>query len=112
MKITCTGRKVNLKDAFQQRVETKLAKLDKLFGNGSWIPGSTEGACNPELTYTIVIDENGVTVGVNSVLAEIGTKVTVYNLNGVRVLYNADRDALKALRKGIYVVNGKKVVIK
>ena len=52
------------------------------------------------------------TVGVNSVLTEIGTKVTVYNLNGVRVLYNADRDALKALRKGIYVVNGKKVVIK
>lgn len=84
----------------------------ELFGNGSWIPGSTEGSCNPELTYTIVIDENGVTVGVNSVLAEIGTKVTVYNLNGVRVLYNADRDALKALRKGIYVVNGKKVVIK
>ena len=31
MKITCTGRKVNLKDAFQQRVETKLAKLDKFF---------------------------------------------------------------------------------
>ena len=29
MKITCTGRKVNLKDAFMQRVETKLAKLDK-----------------------------------------------------------------------------------
>ena len=31
MKITCTGRKVNLKDAFIQRVETKLAKLDKFF---------------------------------------------------------------------------------
>ena len=33
MKITCTGRKVNLKEAFQQRVETKLAKLDKFFSS-------------------------------------------------------------------------------
>ena len=33
MKITCTGRKVNLKDAFMQRVETKLAKLDKFFSD-------------------------------------------------------------------------------
>lgn len=31
MKIVCTGRKVTLKDAFQKRVETKLAKLDKFF---------------------------------------------------------------------------------
>ena len=35
MKITCTGRKVNLKDAFMQRVETKLAKLDKFFSDSA-----------------------------------------------------------------------------
>ena len=35
MKITCTGRKVNLKDAFIQRVETKLAKLDKFFSDSA-----------------------------------------------------------------------------
>lgn len=31
MKITTTGRKVNLKDAFLDRVTTKLEKLDKFF---------------------------------------------------------------------------------
>ena len=35
MKITCTGRKVNLKDAFIQRVETKLAKLDIFFSDSA-----------------------------------------------------------------------------
>ncbi len=33
MKITCTGRKVNLKDAFLNRAERKLAKLDKFFSD-------------------------------------------------------------------------------
>lgn len=31
MKISCTGRKVALKDAFLERVDAKLAKLDKFF---------------------------------------------------------------------------------
>lgn len=33
MKITCTGRKVTLKEAFLERVEKKLAKLDKFFSD-------------------------------------------------------------------------------
>ena len=33
MKITCTGRKVTLKDAFTQRVEKRLSKLDKFFSD-------------------------------------------------------------------------------
>ncbi len=33
MKITCTGRKVNLKDVFEERVEKRLAKLDKFFSS-------------------------------------------------------------------------------
>lgn len=31
MKITCTGRKVNLKDSFVEKVEKRLAKLNKFF---------------------------------------------------------------------------------
>lgn len=31
MKITCTGRKVNLKESFTERVEKRFAKLDKFF---------------------------------------------------------------------------------
>lgn len=33
MKITCTGRKVTLKEAFLERVKKKLAKLDKFFSD-------------------------------------------------------------------------------
>lgn len=35
MRITCTGRKVSLKDAFVTRVETKIKKLDKYFSDGA-----------------------------------------------------------------------------
>lgn len=33
MKVTCTGRKVALKDSFVERVEKRLAKLDKFFAD-------------------------------------------------------------------------------
>jgi putative sigma-54 modulation protein len=33
MKTTCTGRKVALKDSFVERVEKRLRKLDKFFGD-------------------------------------------------------------------------------
>lgn len=33
MKITITGRKVNLRDSFKERVEKKLAKFNKVFGD-------------------------------------------------------------------------------
>ena len=84
-----------------------------MFGSDTWTPGGSEGTCNPELVYTVVLTENGATVGVKPVAvgADAG-KVTVYTLNGVQVLYQADREALKTLNKGIYIVNGKKVVVK
>lgn len=84
-----------------------------MFGSDTWIPGGSEGTCNPELVYTVVLTENGATVGVKPIAvgADAG-KVTVYTLNGVQVLYQADREALKTLNKGIYIVNGKKVVVK
>lgn len=55
------------------------------------------------------------TVKSNSVEAEIAdaeTLYTVFNLQGVCVLNNADADALKALAPGIYIVNGKKYMVK
>lgn len=36
----------------------------------------------------------------------------VYNLQGVKMLETKDRDAISSLNKGIYIINGKKVVIK
>lgn len=38
--------------------------------------------------------------------------VTVYNINGMRLLDNAPVESLRSLQKGCYVINGKKVVLK
>lgn len=35
MKTNCTGRKVNLKDAFLQRVDKRMAKVDKFFSDSA-----------------------------------------------------------------------------
>ena len=50
MKVTCTGRKVGLKDAFVERVEKKLAKLDKFFSD------------NAEANVTVTVDKDWQTV--------------------------------------------------
>lgn len=52
MKITCTARKFNLKDAFKERVETKLAKLDKFFSDEA------------EATVTVTVEKDWQTVEV------------------------------------------------
>ncbi len=57
--------------------------------------------------YTVVDDAN---VAVDLFKAD-GT-VTVYNVNGMRLLNNAPVESLKELNRGIYVINGRKVVIK
>lgn len=50
MKVTCTGRKVGLKDSFVQRVEKKLAKLDKFFSD------------NAEANVTVTVEKDWQTV--------------------------------------------------
>ncbi len=46
MKITCSGRKVNLKDSFVQRVEKRLEKLNKFFDE------------NAEAHVTVVVERH------------------------------------------------------
>lgn len=46
MKISCTGRKVSLKEDFEERVENRLAKLDKFF--------TTE----PEAQVTVTVEKS------------------------------------------------------
>ena len=59
------------------------------------------------ITYII-----GNETGIDNIVANAGGKVDVYTINGVNVLRNADAAAVKALGKGLYIINGKKVVIK
>lgn len=50
MKTTCTGRKVTLKDSFEERVQKRLAKLDKFFDDEA------------EAFVTITVEKNYQTV--------------------------------------------------
>ena len=36
---------------------------------------------------------------------------TVYNINGVKLISNGNAESLKSLSKGLYIINGKKVII-
>lgn len=61
-----------------------------------------------EATY-IVVDT---TTGVSEVLGEEASEYNVYTVNGVQVLKNADKNAVNALPAGLYIINGKKVIVK
>ena len=59
-------------------------------------------------------DENTDTdegTGINSAKAD-ETLYEIYTLNGIPVKKNATSDDLKALKEGIYIINGKKTVVK
>lgn len=79
-------------------------------GDEEWLEtmySTPVGHTNPE----IVLVYNVGSVGVDSVLNSSDETVTVYNIHGVEVLRGADAAAVKALPAGIYIINGKKIVI-
>ena len=61
-----------------------------------------------EITATVICEGGN---GINSIYAEDGN-VTVYTLNGVKLIDNKPASELKNLKKGMYIVNGKTMVIK
>jgi hypothetical protein len=56
-------------------------------------------------------DYNVESVSVEDIFAEASSS-DVYTLDGVCVLRNANADDIKVLEKGIYIINGCKVVIR
>lgn len=62
----------------------------------------------PELRYDFTVVEGQ---GIDAILAK-GQKVDVYTVGGVLVKKAADREALKTLKKGLYIINGKGVLVK
>lgn len=61
-------------------------------------------------SYIIKLNESG---GVESLLAEPEDGVyTVYNLQGVKLMETKDASQINNLNKGIYIVNGKKIILK
>ncbi len=73
------------------------------------IIGDSETDVNKEIVvvYTIATGD-----GIDNIVAQAGGKVDVYTVNGTCVLRNADAAAVKALRRGLYIINGKKVMLK
>lgn len=58
-------------------------------------------------TYLINVE----TAGVESILDQPQEGIyTVYNLNGVKVMETKDANSLNELEKGIYIINGKKII--
>lgn len=66
---------------------------------------------NPSQTFVVnyISEEEG---GVNVIDADNEGNFNVYSLSGAGIMKTADRNALRNLGTGIYVINGKKVLIK
>ena len=87
------------------------------YANGKFVKANT-GSVKPFRTYVKVVDAQaapmafgvnieGTVTGINNATAAATAKEAIYNLQGVRV--SGD---LKHLTKGVYIVNGQKVVVK
>lgn len=65
---------------------------------------------NPELTYTFIVDKSTNIGGVE--VEDANAVVEVYSVDGCLVSKGKKADVMKKLVKGIYVINGQKVVIR
>ena len=64
---------------------------------------------NPELTLKFTV---GSSVGINGIKVSADGTVKVYTIDGVYVGQGKAADMLGKLAKGVYIVNGTKVVVK
>lgn len=74
--------------------------------------GTLEAYSNAENWKEFINISESEEAGVGQFISEGGEKYDVYNLQGVRVLSKASRDVIQTLPAGIYVINGKKAVIR
>lgn len=65
---------------------------------------------NPELTYTFIVDNSTNIGGVE--VEDANANVEVYSIDGCLVGKGKKADVMKSLVKGIYIINGQKVVIR
>lgn len=64
------------------------------------------------MAYVFVLMENMPTTGIDDVNADTFGPVDVYNLQGILVKRNISREDIKYLPTGIYIVAGKKILVK
>lgn len=64
------------------------------------------------MAYIMVMMEDMPTAGIDDVSADTFGHVDVYNLQGILVKRNISREDIKYLPTGIYIVAGKKILVK
>lgn len=97
-----------LEDSFFNTTDGLMTGLITVSDDLSIIAG---GYVDPEGGMYSYLYGGVATNEVENVSAVQNDTFEVYNLNGVKVLSTKDKGALKNLPKGIYIVNGEKVVI-
>lgn len=98
-----TGTKVSVSVDAEKAVVTVDGEKAETDDNGNYIVDITKAT-------NIVISESS---GVESVSIENAAKNNnVYNMQGIMVIKNASDNSLTTLPAGLYIINGKKIVIK
>lgn len=64
---------------------------------------------NPDVNTSVEISVIG-EAGISDIIQD-GEEVSVYNLTGTLVLKTRNKEALNSLLPGLYIINGKKVMI-
>lgn len=75
-------------------------------GSATIIARSADGNCEASCLVTVTVEENSV-----EIISQYSI-YTVYNLQGIRILESNDVEDVKQLPSGVYIINGKKVIIK
>ena len=84
-------------------------------GKGNWVIENWEGGY---ITFTVDLNNNNVefeagnNAAVSSIAASNADGYTVYTLTGVKVMETRNAAELNGLNNGLYIINGKKVVIR
>lgn len=76
------------------------------------IPAATftlDGEDSPAMQFTYIVKGAS---GVSGVYTEEADRYDVYTISGVRVMSTEEKEALNGLNSGLYIINGKKVIIK
>lgn len=73
---------------------------------------STRGRDNAAQYYVTDFDYGHPATGIGSIVAPAEDGYTVYNLQGICVMKTADADDLNRLPAGLYIINGRKHIVK
>ncbi|MDE6409833.1 MAG: hypothetical protein K2K81_06280, partial [Muribaculaceae bacterium] len=102
-----SGTQFTVKPTSPKPVVTYKGETVALDEDGCFTFTATGNARN-NVVKVMQADESGV----NSLTGDSNSNVTVYSIDGRRVLINAPASRLNELEKGVYIINGKKAVVK